>query len=388
MRYRADPKTGRELSILGFGCMRLPERGGEIDDALARPLLLRAIEGGVNYFDHGYFYQGGRAERYFGRVIEEEHLRDRVLIADKLPPFLTRKPSDIDRIFEAQKERLRTDRIDYYLMHMLSDLPTWEKLKAFGIEAWIERKKAAGEIGRIGFSFHGGRRAFLELLDAYPWEFCQIQYNYLDEHNQAGREGLLAAAERGLPVIAMEPLRGGRLAARLPLAAEKLLRDGGKTPAAWGLHWVWSHPQITVALSGMGDIGQVEENIQTAAEFRPLGEEDLATVAAAKELIAASTRVPCTGCGYCLPCPAGVDIPTCFSLYNESAQGRVRGVKYLQATGGLSKNPGYASRCNGCGRCEKLCPQGIPIRQKLRETAREIEKFPVPLIAWVAKRFM
>ena len=238
MQYRVD-KYGNELSVLGFGCLRFPQKNGKIDMDATRAQIRLAVEAGVNYFDTAYVYSGSEAA--LGEILESEGLRDRVKIATKLPHYLIKSRSGLEKMFREELRRLRTDHVEYYLMHMLCDLDTWEKLKRLGIEEWIAGKKASGEIGQIGFSYHGGTDMFCRLVDAYDWDFCQIQYNYLDEHSQAGRKGLLHAHSKGLPVIIMEPLRGGRLVNRLPEDARKIMASHplGYTPAQWAFRWLW-----------------------------------------------------------------------------------------------------------------------------------------------------
>lgn len=390
MKVRINPKNGQELSILGYGCMRFPTVNGSIDEPLAKEQLLYAIDNGVNYLDTAYIYHNGKSEGFLGKVIKEENLRDKVYIATKLPVFLVRSAKDIDKFFEKQKQRLETNRIDYYLMHMLSDLDTWEKLCGFGIEEWITKKKESGEIGSIGFSFHGGREQFKQILKAYEWEFVQIQYNYLDENNQAGKSGLELAAERGIPVMIMEPLRGGKLVNALPLELEKLWANTGKTPAQQALSWVWNHKEVTLLLSGMSTLPQVKENIALASVAEPnmISQEEQSYFQKAREILHENIKVPCTGCGYCMPCPAHVDIPTCFSAYNEAFSMRNRRFSYMQATGAMSKTPANASCCVRCGRCEEHCPQGILIREKLQEVVKHMEKFPFKIIRGIARKIM
>jgi len=378
MNMKKNPKNGDMLSLLGFGCMRLPTRGLKINDREAAEVLLRAVDLGVNYLDTAYFYHNGDSEAFLGRVLTPER-RDKLYIADKLPPFMVKKPQDMDKIFGVQRARLKTDRIDYYMMHMLQDMATWDRMKSLGIEKWIDGRKAAGDIVNFGFSYHGGREQFKSLIDAYPWDFCQIQYNYLDVNNQAGRAGLEYAQSKGVPVFVMEPLRGGKLAAPLPKQAGDYLakHSEGRSPAQMALRYVWSHPGVTLLLSGMNTVGQVEENAAAASDsagYALTGEEQH-VFQRVRELILSKTAVECTGCGYCLPCPHGVDIPTCFSLFNEkmSGVGQANFMKYMQATGSFSPTPANASRCRACGACQARCPQGIPIADKLRQAARKME---------------
>lgn len=388
---REDKQSGRALSMLGFGCMRFPTRLGTIDEKPARALILRALDAGINYFDTAYIYHNGMSEGFLGKVLREENARDKVYVATKLPHYLVRTAKDIDKLFETQLKRLQTGHIDYYLMHMLQDEAGWKRLCALGIEDWIEKKRRSGQIGQIGFSFHGNAQEFIKILNGYPWQFTQIQYNYLDENTQAGKGGLMAAAKKDIPVMCMEPLRGGRLVNQLPKEAVRLFESAGHTPADWALRWVWNHPEITVLLSGMSTMEQLEQNLETAQTALPhaLTSEQLQMFKAVRNLLHQSIKVNCTGCGYCMPCPQGVDIPTCFALYNEQfTTMRSPRYKYIQATAAMSRNPSNASRCIGCGKCEKHCPQHLPIREKLRETAAYMEKFPFKLVCSVGRQFM
>ena len=310
MQYRLD-KYGNELSALGFGCLRFPQKNGRIDMDATRAQIALAVEQGVNYFDTAYVYPGSEAA--LGEILESEGLREKVNIATKLPHYLIKSRSGLEKMFREELKRLRTDHVEYYLMHMLCDLDTWERLKKLGIEEWIAEKKKNGEIGQIGFSYHGGTEMFCRLVDAYDWDFCQIQYNYLDEHSQAGRRGLYHAHAKGLPVIIMEPLRGGKLVDLLPGEAKRAFADSGRgwTPAQWGLRWLWDQKEVTVVLSGMNAREMVLENLRTASEARvgDFGEGERAVIARAVAAINAGVKVGCTGCGYCQPGPKNVDIP-------------------------------------------------------------------------------
>ena len=359
MRYRADNRSGARLSALGFGCMRFQRNLAQIDYKKAEKLIVDAVEAGINYFDTAYLYFG--SEEVLGRALQENDLREKVYIASKLPLMMCRTESDLDRLFDSQLEKLRTDRIDYYLMHNLQEMAGWERLKALGVEDWISRKKASRQIGQIGFSFHGAAAEFLKLLDAYDWDFCQIQYNYMNENFQAGRAGLLAASAKGLPVIVMEPLLGGKLAAGLPKKAEALFRERGEgSPASWALKWLWDQPEVTVVLSGMNSPEQLAENLNTAESSSAgmLGEDERKLFKNVEAAFSESYKIPCTGCNYCMPCPRNVNIPACFTAYNTSfASGFVAGMTmYIQE---FSKRG--ASLCVKCGKCEKLCPQHIQI---------------------------
>lgn len=391
MKYRFDKKSGNKLSVLGYGCMRFPRNGSKIDLPRSTKLLHTAIERGVNYLDTAYIYPG--SEHAVGKILEGGW-RDKVYIATKLPLFLCRTAADIDKYFNKQLETLQTDHIDYYLMHMLSDTATWQKLCGFGIEKWIEEQKKRGRIRQLGFSYHGGRDEFAKLIDAYNWDFCQIQYNYMDENNQAGKTGLQKAAAKNIPVIVMEPLLGGRLANGLPPSAKDIFKKAkpDSTPAEWALKWIWNHSEVTSLLSGMSDEAQLEENLKIAdtIEADSLTQDETNTINKAIEEIRKLTKVNCTACGYCMPCPAGVDIPMCFSTYNTSfAISKSAGTsQYMQNTGGLTPNQHYASLCTKCGKCEQHCPQNIQIRQSLESVARRMEPFWFKPAMSVARTFM
>jgi len=374
MQYRND-RNDRPVSLLGFGCMRWQRSGLGIELAAAEEQVMRAIELGVNYFDTAYIYPG--SEDALGRILERNDVRGRVSIATKLPQYLIKGRGAIDRYFDEQLRRLRTDHVDYYLMHMLTDVTAWEKLVSLGIEDWIADKKASGQVRNIGFSFHGNTEMFLKVLAAYDWDFCQIQYNYLDENAQAGRVGLLAAAERGIPVVVMEPLRGGKLVDLLPKEASEAIAAStcGWSPAELAFRWLYNQPQVTCVLSGMNSVSMVEENCRVASEAKvgEFGTDDLALVERVKTAIAARIKIGCTGCGYCMPCPKGVDIPGAFRCWNEMYTER-RGVgrKEYWQTVGLRREPAFATQCVRCGLCETHCPQSLPIREALAEADRDL----------------
>ena len=389
MNYRKD-LYGNDLSILGFGCMRFAKKGAKTDMLEVERELLTAIRAGINYFDTAYVYPGSEAA--LGEILAKHNLRERVYIATKLPHYLVKKPSDLDRIFSEQLTRLKTDHIDYYLIHMLSDIASWERLRGLGIEEWIEKKKKSGKIRQIGFSFHGSANAFREIVDAYDWEFCQIQYNYLDENTQAGRRGLHYAAKKGLPVIIMEPLRGGRLAGKLPKKAKKIFekQEPKRSPAEWAFHWLWDQPEVTCVLSGMNSMEMLRENIRAACRARAGSLTD-AGHAMFRDVIAvinAKMKVPCTGCGYCMPCPADVDIPGAFAAYNRRyTDSRFWGfVDYTICTA-LRHNSMGASGCRKCGKCEPHCPQGIAIREELAKVQKTMEGPVYRIVRGTIKKF-
>ncbi|MDR2517955.1 MAG: aldo/keto reductase [Spirochaetaceae bacterium] len=379
MQFRVDKKSGNKLSVLGFGCMRFPKNLGIIDMQKTESLIMDAIHGGVNYFDTGYIYAG--SEEALGAVLEKNQVRQWVFIATKLPHVMVSEGADFDRLFNKQLERLRTDYIDYYLIHNLTDTERWEQLKDWGIEAWIAEKKQAKQIKRLGFSFHGSQTEFFKLLDAYPWEFCQIQYNYAGKNFQAGYAGLKKAAEQ-MPVMIMEPLLGGKLATSLPRGAVEILQTANPdlSPAAWGLRWVWDHREVTLLLSGMNEKSQLAENLRTADTALPqmLAPAEHETYKQVLNLFNAAYKVRCTGCNYCMPCPRGINIPSCFAAYNTSfAIGYISGMlQYLTSTAALvSKKTGGPRHCVKCGACEQKCPQHLPIIKTLEAVRKRMEPF-------------
>ena len=390
MKYRQD-KYGNQISQLGYGCMRFTKKGGSADYEKAEAEVLRAIELGVNYFDTAYIYPGN--EECLGKILANNHVREKINIATKLPQYMIKTKAAIDKTFEEELRRLRTDYIDYYLMHMFTDIQEWENIKALGIEDWIKEHKANGSIRQIGFSYHGDTDMFLKILDAYDWDFCQIQYNYMDEYSQAGRKGLMAAAEKGIPVIIMEPLRGGKLVNQLPEEALTLMKDSERaySAAEWGLRWLWDQPEVTCILSGMNSMEMVEENIRIASEVEAgqFTDLDFELIENVKNIIRQKEKVGCTGCRYCMPCPKGVDIPGIFHYYNLTALQKKSSARFEFARNlGIRQEPVFASQCIGCGKCEKHCPQHINIREKLKEADRELRPLPYKIGIDIARRFM
>lgn len=379
MKYRTDERTGNKLSVLGFGCMRLPRGISGIDMKKSEQMIMRAIKKGVNYFDTAYLYPGSEAA--LGKILDDNGIRDKVYIATKLPIINCRKTEDFDRFFKTQLNSLKTDYIDYYLIHNINTLDQWQKLCALGIEKWISKRKADGKIRQLGFSFHGSSDEFLKIIDAYDWDFCQIQYNYSDENYQAGVTGLRRAAEKKMPVIIMEPLLGGKLATGLPKEAEQVFRRVNKelSPAAWGLRWLLDQKEVTVILSGMSNDAQVVDNLKTAnnSSSGMLTEAEKEAFQTVIKIFRATYKVQCTGCGYCMPCPQDVNIPGCFASYNASyALGRFAGmIQYTTSTGANRKDNRMASRCVECGKCEKHCPQNIEIRKSLKNVEKRMEPF-------------
>ena len=375
MKYRTD-KYGNKISVLGYGCMRFTGKGMKLDYNKTEKELLAAYNAGVNYFDTAYIYPG--SEELLGEVLEKNNIRDKVNIATKLPHYMIKSRRDLDKYFNEELKRLRTDHIDYYLMHMLTDLKTWERLKELGIEEWLQEKKDKKQIRQVGFSYHGNSDMFCKLIDSYDWDICLIQYNYLDENSQAGKTGLHYAASKGIPVNIMEPLRGGRLVNQLPDKAKKLFADyeKKKTPAEWSFSWLWNQKEILCVLSGMNSLEMVKDNTEYAdrAEIDSFTKEDKELLQEVVKAINEKMKVPCTGCRYCMPCPRKVDIPGTFSAYNKyyTDSKFVALKEYLMCTA-LRKDSTSAANCIECGKCEQHCPQIIEIRKELKNARKKLE---------------
>lgn len=376
-------------SILGFGCMRFPMKNGSIDLRETQREIACAIKYGMNYFDTAYVYKG--SEKALGAILAKNNWRNQVILATKLPHYLIRSTDGAEKMFREQLSRLQTDYIDNYLMHMLPDVHVWKKLVRMGILDWLEEKKAAGQIRKIGFSYHGGTGQFIELLDAYHWDFCQVQYNYMDEHSQAGRAGVEYAAKKGIPVIIMEPLRGGRLTKDLPPKAEEIFKEARpqRSPAEWGLRWLWDQPEVSVVLSGMNSIKMLKENIRIANTVKTgeITKKEKEMFQKVKNAINEKVKIPCTGCSYCQPCPAGVDIPGVFRCYNVRYTDNffVGMREYIMCTTLRAKRTN-ASLCMKCGKCEKRCPQKIAIRKELENVSRHMENPIYKTVAFITKR--
>ena len=365
MQYRKFGKLDWNVSALGFGCMRLPTHGApaDIDEPEATRMLHYAIDQGVNYIDTAYPYHGGQSELFVGRMLKAGNYRERVRLATKLPCWKVEIERDFDRLLNEQLSKLQTDHIDFYLLHAL-DKNSWHKMRDLNVLAWADRAIASGRIGYLGFSFHDDYDAFQEIVDATDrWTFCQIQYNYMDVENQAGTRGLKYAADKGLAVVIMEPLLGGRLVNPPPLIQR--VWDAApvrRSPAGWALQWLWNQPEVSVVLSGMSEMTQVEDNLVNAAVsgVGTLTADDLARVDDVRQLYHSLSPIPCTKCEYCMPCPNGVNIPGNFDIYNmgkmydKSEAARVEYQRWFP-------KEGWASECISCLECESLCPQNIPI---------------------------
>jgi uncharacterized protein len=367
MQYRNFGKLDQKVSALGFGCMRLPIIDGKsenIDQPEATRMIRHAIDQGVTYVDTAYGYHGKMSEVAVGLALQDGY-RAKVNLATKLPVWLVNETADFDRLLNEQLGKLQTDHVDFYLLHALNR-GSWKKVVDLELLRRAEAALADGRIRHIGFSFHDDHDTFLQIIDGYAkWDFCQIQYNFMDIENQAGTAGLQYAAARGLGVVVMEPLLGGKLARTVP-AIEKIwdIAEIKRKPADWALQWLWNQPEVSVALSGMSTMAQVEENLASAAvsQVAHLRPEELELVAQVRETYKQLSPIPCTKCEYCLPCPNGVAIPRNFDIYNQAVM-----FNNLDGARGDYKNwvpdPAKAAQCIACQECESKCPQNIPISQ-------------------------
>ncbi|AKI97474.1 aldo/keto reductase [Kosmotoga pacifica] len=372
MLYREMRKTKEKVSILGFGCMRLPTIDGKIDRKKASEMLSYAIENGVNYLDTAYPYHNGESESFLGEFLKNGY-RDKIFLATKLPTWLIKTREDMDKYLDEQLKRLQTDHIDFYLLHGLNE-ERWDNLKNLKFNEFLESAIADGRIRHTGFSFHDSLEVFKNIVDSYDWSVCQIQYNYLDVDYQAGKEGLKYAAERGLSVIVMSPLRGGKLASSIPNEAMDLFKHLGKSPTYWALRWVWDHPEVSLVLSGMSELSQVIENLQIAKDGLPnsLTSDELHTIDRVMEIYKSKMKISCTSCKYCQPCPNGVNIPFAFQQYNNAfIFDDLKGAK--QTYNMFTEPEQRASNCIECGLCETQCPQNLPIIKLLKEVAATFE---------------
>lgn len=376
MLYRTMGKTGEKVSQLGFGCMRLPVIDGDsnkIDEKKAIEMIRSAIDNGLNYVDTAYPYHGGESEPFVGRALKDGY-REKVNLATKLPSWLIKTREDMDKYLDSQLERLQTDKIDFYLVHGLN-AGSWDNLEKLGVTEFLDSAIKSGKIRYAGFSFHDKVDVFKKIIDSYNWSFCQIQYNYLDEYNQAGTEGLKYAASKGLGVVIMEPLRGGRIVRNLPEKAKESISKSEikRSPAEWGLSWVWNHPEVSVVLSGMSVKENVEENLRVASKAEPnsLTDKELKLIDEVKNAFNEKIKVNCTGCEYCMPCPAGVNIPKNFSCYNEySIFATKETEEELKGMYNMVGEAERADKCLKCGKCEKACPQKIEVRKELENVAK------------------
>ncbi len=380
MQYRSFGKVDYRVSALGFGCMRLPTLGKpeQIDRQQAVEMLRYAIDHGVNYIDTAYPYHGGNSERVVGEALRDGY-RQRVALATKMPCWMVEQPPDFDRIFAEQLQRLETDRIDFYLLHNLQ-AKFWEKMLQLGALEWMQKKRAAGQIRWLGFSFHDSYEVFQQIIDAFDWDFCQIQYNYVADEVQAGIKGLKYAAAKNIGVVIMEPLFGGTLASPPPPVQQILDQSPLRLRAAdVALRWLWNQPEVSVVLSGMSNMEQVEQNVDSACRsgagsFTADEQQLIERLRAEYKRL---NPIPCTACGYCLPCPNGVAIPDNFMLYNNGLVLGGNTQMLSRATYYFMPPEKRAAQCVACRECEARCPQSIEISQWMPRVHEELSR-PVP----------
>ncbi len=395
MLYRQVPKTGDNLSLLGFGCMRLAQKGRNIDKERAARQIYSAIDKGVNYLDTAIPYHMGKSEPFIGEILSVKGYRSKVRIATKLPHWSVASREDMDRILNEQLKNLRTDTIDYYLIHNLAG-PSWERAKQKGVLDFLDNALRAGKIQHAGFSYHGASKDFKQVVDDYDWTFCQIQYNFLDTRNQAGTAGMKYAASKDLAVIVMEPLRGGNLGKTPPKEVRKIWdqSETQRSAVEWSLRWIWDHPEVTMVLSGMNEETHIEENLRIASEAHAnsLSDQELILVKKAAKTYRSLMKAGCTGCRYCMPCPSGVDIPVCFEFFNSYRVFKDKRARlvYAVTSGGIMSGdpPSYASQCTECGECLEKCPQSLPIPDLLKEVKDDMEGIMTKPLVWLVKKLM
>lgn len=394
MQYRKIPKTGEQISILGYGCMRLPTKIGKqyssfIDTDKAERQIKHAIDRGVNYLDTAYPYHLGGSETFLGEYILNTSYRTKINIATKMPCYLINSKTDMEKYFEKQIKKLNIETIDYYLLHAI-ELRTYEKMVKLGIKEYLEELRKNGYIRNVGFSFHGRKDEFPKIIDDYDWDFTQVQYNILDENFQAGKSGIKYAASKGLGVFIMEPLRGGTLVNPLPKSIQNIYDTAPvhKHPAEWGLQWIANNPDITMILSGMNSLEQIDMNIDTLKTAFPdeMNTTELHLINTVKNEYNRLLKVKCTECGYCMPCPMGINIPAIFKNYNNYylfSQTRAK-AQHMIYSGfrTIDGEPHWADSCVKCGKCEKACPQKINIRDKLKSASKKLETPFYKTLAW------
>ncbi len=383
MQYRKLGNSECEVSILGFGCMRLPIQGGgsaidrfdpnkAIAEEEATRMIHHAIDHGINYFDTAYVYHGGKSETLLGQALRAH--RDGVMIATKLPAWLAQTPEDFDRFLDEQLKKLDTEYLDFYLLHGLNRT-MWRRLMEMDVLGFLDRTLSDGRVRHAGFSFHDDLKIFKEIIDSYPWALCQIQYNYFDENYQAGGEGLEYAAAKGIGVVVMEPLRGGKLTDKIPREIQALWdsAETRRTPAEWALRWVWDHDAVSIALSGMSTMSQLKENIDIAEDAHPvsLSERELKLIRQVTKSYRQMLKIDCTGCAYCMPCPSDVNIPMNLSLYNDTFMFKDSEVTVHLYNHILSPEQ-RASNCAECGECAEVCPQHIKIPDALKKVHQRL----------------
>ncbi len=394
MQYRTVPKNGDRLSILGFGAMRLPGGQAYINEKEASRQILSSLDAGINYIDTAYPYHNGKSEPFLGKLLKQSGYRDRVRLATKLPHWSVSSPAEMERFLDEQLARLQVDQIDYYLIHNLTG-KGWERCRELGVREFLDEALRKGKIRNTGFSYHGSAEDFPGIIDDYDWTLCQIQYNLLDTHNQAGTAGLRYAASRNLAVIIMEPLRGGNLAKTPPPGVRNLWSRSGRdwTPVEWSLRWLWNHPEVTVVLSGMNREEHIRENMRIASEAEAdiFTDRDKTLVEEAAGIYRELMKAECTGCQYCMPCPKGVDIPRCFETWNSRHLFRDYQARfvYLAMLGGINApQRGFASQCVQCGLCVKKCPQSLPIPDLLEGVKKDFEGPLTKPLLWIVRRVL
>ncbi|MBO7443639.1 MAG: aldo/keto reductase, partial [Methanobrevibacter sp.] len=389
MNKRTVKRNGDELFPLGLGAMRLATKNNSIDKEVSKEYILYAIENGVNFIDTAYAYHGGESERFLGDILsltdsEGVKYRDRVKLSTKLPSWMVRAREDMDAFLNEQLRKLKTDVIDYYFIHNV-DFSSVLRLKELGLYEFLEKARADGKIKNIGFSYHGSPNEFNDLIDDFDWDMVLVQYNYSDVNAQAGIRGIQYAYERDIAVFVMEPLKGGILAGELPEKVQNLFDsvDSNRSAVDWALSWVLNQKEITCVLSGMGSLNQIKENMAIAGrvEIDSLSEDERDVLKQAQDIFDSMMKINCTGCGYCLPCPKGVNIPDCFKIYNEKYLFNKKGIgpisnammNYYMVVGGVANKQASAGLCNHCGRCKKLCPQSFDIPNELDTVRSEFE---------------
>ena len=389
MVKRVVKRNGDAIFPLGIGAMRLPTKNNSIDREKAQEFIFYAINNGVNYIDTAYAYHGGESESFLGEILsltDEEGVRyrDKVKLSTKLPSWMVRSREDMDAFLNEQLRKLQTDSIDYYYVHSV-DLSTILRLKDLGLYEFLEKAKSESRIKNIGFSYHGSPHEFNELIDDFNWDMVLVQYNYLDVNAQAGIRGIQYAYEKDIAVFVMEPLKGGLLAGELPKEVSDLFDgvDSEKSSVDWALSWIFNQKEITCILSGMGSLEQIRENMAIAerVEVNSLSDEEINVLDKAQGIFNSMMKINCTGCGYCLPCPKGVNIPDCFNVYNEKYlfNKKLFGIiphammNYYMVVGGITNKQSSAGLCNHCGRCKRLCPQSLDIPNELDRVKSEFE---------------
>jgi uncharacterized protein len=392
MLYRKIEKNGDELSVLGYGAMRLPSNKGITDEQRAIAQIRYAIDHGVNYLDTAMMYMN---ESLVGKALEDGY-RERVKIATKLPPMSVNNEKDLMNIFKVQLQNFNIDFIDYYMLHGLNRA-SWDKMLKFNALEFLDNLKKSGKIINAGFSFHGDKDTFKDIIDKYDWDFCMIQYNFLDEENQAGTEGLKYAASKGIAVIVMEPFRGGNLTSNVPPEIQAIwdTAEVKRSPAEWALRWVLNHPEVTCVLSGMNEEEHIKENLRIADEAQPnsLKPDELELISKVRDKYRELMKTGCTGCRYCMPCPSGVDIARCFEMYDSQQIFNVNKIQsQVMYAVGLSvigaDKPAFASKCIKCGKCEKHCPQELPIMELLDDVSDDMEGILTKIMPPIFKTFI